>query len=804
MAIKVVVNGINCTSFVPLPFSEQITLDRSLDFASIKLNFTPFPNPFKPFADVVITIGDYEGYYYVANDKCEEIIQTHKYNHTLLLIEQTKILERFVGRNRTITQPLNSQYNRKTVTSEVIALLNTIETLWTDETSRFTFNQEQVNKYIDTELPEITLTGTLYEQLSQIGNCIHSVPRLKNNVLYFDEIGSAEKLDEEVKASLSDYISNISTFDIEQYAVAIDSNIDNFVGNFIEEPSSDTYRSVRTDVASVQIKDENLFIETKYPIEKLLSLKVAFDDAYLDYMSFDITPHVYTDAEYITLSSIVKVYPNSKAYALQYTVGANNIKGLNFKPPNAVDPSKENYSIINILEKVSGKTLSGTDLQSLLFRVTYVPIINGRARQYKQNIKDYDKLSVLTYNQSSQKISSEAMGQTMKNFVERLGNPEISKVYLLPEDNVDFDGKLQVGKKFDNDYYISVIKREYYPEFNKVELGLSKNFNKLNEYVGLNNQVRFYEISENQIVNSQIMYEEFCVIGDLIEDGDGKVAVNVEAIANWLTNKIEDKINVVHITGYSVYGDKLATVELPIASYPMGNSILLSFSYDDNYSAGNQLERLASGTIIQKQVKYTDGNGEMRWVDIKYGVLKNERTADFTPNAVADYEYADAIPSANNTISNYCFNEKMNLKIQIYKENRSIPTINYMLHFVTNRDDIIIGDAMSKQTYLTYKDDGLVEKPVQIYVYDKELSMYDNILEGGTYIKDLESYTYDNVENGRKAVDFGSFTSSVNGKSYAVVQDIGNKKYFLFGQNIEISENDQIDLPKLNFVHKIL
>ena len=114
MSYKILIGGEDYTKYVTLPLSDQLTLDKSLDYGSLTLKYTNVTEPIKPFTDVVITIDlseEYieEMYYFVANDTCQEIIQTGKCNHTLMLIEQTKWLERFIGRTHPITQKLFAQ-----------------------------------------------------------------------------------------------------------------------------------------------------------------------------------------------------------------------------------------------------------------------------------------------------------------------------------------------------------------------------------------------------------------------------------------------------------------------------------------------------------------------------------------------------------------------------------------------------------------------------------------------------------------------------------------------------------------------
>jgi hypothetical protein len=903
MEYQILIDNKDYTQYVSLPLSEQLALDRSLDFGSLKLNYTDIAEPIKPFTDVVIKLiwedKTKELYYFVSNDNCQEIIQAGRYTHTLLLIEQTKWLERFIGRNHPITQRLFAQqkvmatisktglidrkkelniktplvaglvyfesvetffnnlgidttggslevYNdgvlfgtftdntginlttgqwsfaywsgnitsadttrvtfyidvvnenkkpvNKTITSEVNNVLATIETLWVNETPRFIFNEEQAEKYKDVVIPELTLTGTLFEQLSQIGNCIHAMPRLRNGVIYFDEWGSEEITIAQNywNTKLGDYISNVQSFDIEQYAIAVDSNVDNLVNsdddNFgsVTEPYTDGFKTVRAESGVVQLKDENVVISTQDPIERVLNVVVGYSNEN-DFISADISSHVYPTAEYELLSSFSESYP-SKAYALKYEVGQKNITGLSFKIPDAISPIFQNYAIQNIINRVNSSASTISSLQKLQFRVTYIPIINGRARQYRNNIKDVSTSTTLAYNQSSQKINARAMGEAMKGAVEKLGNPELTKTYLIPQDLSGYTTAIKAGQKFDDNYYISIIKREYYPEFIKMELGLSKNFNKLNEYVGVDKEIRFYEISEKQVVNTQILYEEFCVIGDELDNYDGNVAVSLNSTAKTLTGKQGEKISSVVAVG-SVDGVDLQKVILPVVTYPIGNAVLMTFGYEDNYSAGANINRGTS--TFQEYVPYTDIWGEVSNLDITYGqYVKNN---EFRYDEVI--EEGDALPNADN-IDYGEFKTNMNLKVVINKESRAIPTFNYMLHFVTNRNDIVIGEGMAKYFYINGTD----TYPINLYVFDNKIGKYDYELQGGTLIGKLnENYTISE----KQYIDFGSFVSSVEGKSWAVVKEIDGVKHLLFGQNKNITANSVINLPKLNFTHII-
>ena len=645
MKYKILVGGEDFTEYVPMPLSDQLALDKSLDQGFLKLSYTDKADCIRPFTSVDIEITDDFGHirelsYFVASDNKTEIIAQKKFNHELLLIEQTKWLERFLVGNRTSTNPLVHDYladakdlivevytgntftesfttnklknimetqkpttgiihsivlpspndykswsgtmfypteinvykdetlifqgfysngysfipykpasyrieyvaqgellavkhilrfnivdqiepnPNKTITSVVNRILQVVETLRESETPRFVFDSTQAEFYKDIEAPEFAFGGTLWEVLEQVGEYIHSVPKLKGNVVSFEEFGKQDK----VKADLSNYISNTERFDIEQFGNVIDSTIQNIVNTDNEtsgsvvEPFDVGWITPRTDTGTVELTDTNCFIPTKEPIEKVVKLEVGYVNKkeHTNELVGDITPYVYESAEYATLSSYSRAFPLSKKYAIKYTTGQKNITGLTFRLPNALSESLEETSIISILEKVTGLNIKNLfideDIRDLQFRVTYVPMTEARLKQYKSRMQDNEFDSTLAYNQSATKISSVAYGEAMKGAIAKLGNPEITKMFLF----TDVSLIPKVGQLYDEEYYISIVKCEYYKDFIKCEVGLSKNFNRISEYVGIKNEVRFYEISERNFTKCYINYNDFCIVGDAL------------------------------------------------------------------------------------------------------------------------------------------------------------------------------------------------------------------------------------------------------------------------------------------------
>lgn len=928
MEYKILIGDVDITKYVPFPISEQLTLDESLDMGMIRLLYTDKAEPYQPLTSVNIQITSGESertlYYFVSSDEVTEVIQNNKYNHSIMLIEQTKWLERFIGRTKTVTNPLVRSFEKnniyvkvfgqtgtnitenviqtdvyktpmvtgettflsvkeyfderrttslgtptrclleitkngmvvasetdytkdvvvnlsggifdvkyewvfiagaetyirieetfqitavrdtkdakdKNITEVVNAVLATIETLRESETPRFSFNSEQATRYSKVDAPEFTLTGTLWEQLSTIGEYIHSIPRLRNNVIYFDELG----VNDNIGTPLDDYLSSVKKFDIEQFALSLDSNVDNFVNTAnlsdagITEPFNTGLKTVRTDVANVTLAENNIYIETKYPIEKIIRVTCGYLDGGTSVVG-DITQYVYEESEYLTLSSYSDVYPLSKGFALKYVTGRNNITELDFKLPSEINPIFEDYAIVNIIKNETGQAISQENILKLQFRVTYIPVISGRVKQAKSYIGDIATNSSLAYNQMAQKISSIAYGEALKGAIDRLGNPEISRVYLLN----DISLIPEVGKRFDDDYYVSAIKCEYYRDFIRCEVLLSKNFNKLNEYVGIKNEVRFYEISERQAVDSQILYEDYCVIGNDFESDNKSILVDKSNFANYFMDIPQHEYSVVsmaEVTGYSK-GIEHESVLLPVSCFALGNALLFNFRYEDSYSAGNTIIQQGA-TRVQYQLPYTDERGELDSLKIRLG-----NTISQVSNYAEAVEKGDLLPKSevikDNPNNKWAF-DTGNDKIVILKDNREMPTFNYQMHFISNNKNLIIGKYFTEYNpFVTH-----FPQRKKIVVFGFKIDKFQERFDSSIRYTVVKDYTIQAEVDGN-TIDLGSFIvpSVVDENNqerefygWAMVDD-ANRIYLaeMFPQKLKAG--DEVKLPKFTFTHKL-
>ncbi len=567
---------------------------------------------------------------------------------------------------------------------------------------RFYLNEDQAEKYDKIIAPEFSFTrDTLREILRQIGGfgAVHAEPRISKRVgnryeISFDEYGSNEysNISKEV------YVNATFGTDINQYCTALDSSADNLTNTLdwaqgvIVEPFMYGERSLRTEQTTARLAEDNsTFIATQLPIHSLNKVEWYDGENY-----HDITAYVFEATDYSTLSSFQGAYPFSKAYALYYTYGQKNIQGLFFKAEHAISPIFHNYSIINILRAVTGESdreFTGKELMQLQFNVTYKPIYSARVRTHKQIVLDGTP-SVLAYNQGANAIESNYYGSHLRAVVERLGTVEKTYTYQLA-----FLSQIpKVGRKFDDNYYISNVTYEMLPFSIKCTIALSKHFNRLSTYVGINSQKRMWEISERQTQQRQSIFTSYIVASLTNNTNDAnasrslaepaKLLLNSTAYQRRVTNAI---VRTSNINNESI---KNYLLSLPVVSSVFGNAMTFTFSFEDNYSAGQKIiEVTGDKTDLDNvtgmwgdYVPYTDYYGRAYYID--YGLFRGYD--DEIP-----YNDANELPQVNNTVEELSYGACLLGARYLYrKDNREIPQITHEIAVVTDNSDIVIGPAL--------------------------------------------------------------------------------------------------------------
>lgn len=579
------------------------------------------------------------------------------------------------------------KWNCKDVVNRTLKLA---EPLFGSQTPRFTLDNEWATKLEKILAPEFSMTSAnLREQLKQVGGFAHAEPRLKDfETVTFDKYGDNEEVIID-----KPYISQGFGGNINDYAVQIDTYAENLVNASSEiaivEPFAGGYRSLRTEEVNVRVNEENGVIQTSFPIYAVKEVKVKTEDGFVD-----ITKYVFESTLYNTqLSSFKGGYPYSKAYGLYYTIGEKNIKGLFFKAPAVVGQAYANYAIVNILKR-EGVDNPSTSYPQYKFVVAYLPIYNTRFRHGKGYIEATPSQYTQVYNQTENLIETKYYGENIKGVAAKMGNAELTRTYFFDKyaDIPQLGKNLKIGDEL---YKITAIDTSISGGRCKTTLSLSKHYNNISPYVGINSIRRFSEVSERQAYARQIVLPTYCVISrKTLDSSQDSISLPYgnDALRQIFEPTTQPKeMTLARVTHVSKSGEaKGDTMLLPVVSSAFGNCATFTFGFEDNYSAGQSVKHLDESGVSgywQADVPYADFYGNIEALDIIL-YAKAEMWLEDSP-----FE----IPALKGGYGFETVGFETEEPYIIDKDSREIPQITMCLEFKTTESDIIIGSGLAKR-----------------------------------------------------------------------------------------------------------
>lgn len=627
----------------------------------------------------------------------------------------------------TVASKLGAPPKRWTIKDVINRICDTLEP--NRRENRFSFDETQAAKYDKILAPEFTFTNmNLREMLRQVGGFIHAEPRLKDdtesNVIMFDEYGGFNQS----HIGSRNYIGYQLKSDINEWCTSIDSSAQNLV-NQLDYASGTAYEPARSligagagsmnslgailrteSVTARFLQDNSTVIPTYLPIYQIKRLRCVYimKEGKVDY---DITPYVYESADYNgLLKSNNGVYPYAKACAVYYTQGEKNIKGLFYQEENSISPYFSKFSIVNILRSVSGNSslkIEGSDLYFIHFVIEYVPIYSTRIRSIKPTLRTGVTPRTIAYNQGSNLIETKYYGENLKGVVARLGNIEKTYTYNL----CYLSDIPKVGYLFDDNYYISAVYTEVLPTYIKCTIGLSKDFNRLSQYVGISSNRRMWEVSEKQSQERQSVYTEYLKMSFSRVSSDRDVCFLWLAAKELIGGLGLKPVSAAHIVTKTKNKTQLSDLLMPCVASSFGNSIVFTFEFADNYSAG---ERAIEGTPVDgayalygQYVPYGDYFGKFYYMDIEFASF-------VTVSNITEWD-ASGLPEKPRYATIGDKNDVTTKPVTITdwkyrKDNREIPQVSYELTAYSDDDDLIIGSAlMGNSAYVT--------NPKSLYLY---------------------------------------------------------------------------------------
>ncbi len=572
--------------------------------------------------------------------------------------------------------------------------------------------------------PEMTITNgmNMLEVLYELGKEFNAYPRLiKDNgyKLTFDVLENPrDNSTYEDGDELETEESNMTN-----YANVLVSNVSNMTSAERTKiyPGINRWISCRSDPNEVVLKESNMSILVDDNINYLVKVKVkncivgALNKEVVIYEKGGANSYIFEKTIYDSLNKNA----NGQGLALYYEKGKNKIVGLGMLPnlQSLLNLAPGTIIIKRILEaaKEAGDTVSD-DVLDYLYQVEYVPYINARVLTHQANIADFDKDYQANYNQETANINAEAFGKDAQKTISRIGNNNVNKLARVESiSQIPYTGE---HKQIDGvDYFANVVTTTFNNNSITVALEYSKDYNKINNRVGIDKEYREYSLYADSFVNRTVNIDDFCEVSISDEDTPPtEQSEQLRKVAGLYKGTIASSVRYVGFDAfkmtcykadgttrlqYTPFGgetaENLKRLVIPASLTYKRNALLLVGSCYDNYSVGQYIDgsSYGFGSYANKDARYVDDAGELPVVELTLANAYNLYGSTLA-NAQAFPIGHDNEDIPGYTIGSYLFYRR---KFRVNKDNRERLIFAYGLHFYTKDKSISIHQGANKYMF---------------------------------------------------------------------------------------------------------
>lgn len=575
---------------------------------------------------------------------------------------------------------------------DILSILRSQLTLndydWNQHTSPFNMptDADLLSILNATIAPNFTFTqSNLYDCIAQIFLFLDGVPTLdENDVLgieYFNELNTSftynnnNTIDEQSSISEDRYINGLIT-DYQRGKAAHD----------IVYPSTNTFNSTKSkDLGVVDFPDTAIF-PVSFPIRAIRKVEVVIDGtitfdyindpdetAITDSYSLDIN-EVLDLTEYFVGQDYYDSLTETTGYlnllnTIPYQQGATNID-VSLKTPYS--SLVEHYNLKTAISNELKRKYTVYDLENRAvmgvykYRITYEPMVDGRLKitGTKDKYEGEIRLDQTSGNVDLTRLGTNVFGSSIK-----LGNEEITKSYKF----INWNNRIKKGTIWtdeDNNKFIAeTINTTFFKDFISQKIKFTKNFNKLSNYINLNENKRFNNIDGSLITKSEDDYSEYLYFsnspinerGEPIHIQNGNILFGIKGSLVW-SSSWYSAIEMACIDKGEDY------VYIPLFKYGAGNSLNFEMQYDNPISAGYQFD--VSNVIFA--TKYE--SSVVNYTDDDYG-FKDKFTIKFTDLDID----AATFPIVENSVMESATIYGGFDELEYYKKPNEIFALNYSL-----------------------------------------------------------------------------------------------------------------------------
>jgi len=748
-------------SDLTLPFKYGITvkevLNQDLDTGSLVIVKTNELD-IEPFDIIKITYQTIKTLYFYVGTIQSKIIKfgtTKQYQYDIGLVSMTTELQRIVLPSRSITQSLdgNNDYTIKEIMENYLEMY----------APQFTLTTSLIQKLGTTKAPEQQWNRpTLFEVFNDLLKPLGSVVRvlyLSTNAKVIDFLD----LDEEGSAIDETKIQNLEIRqDLTEYASEIEIDAQNVYNKNAITHTPERYVAKTIDQALVTDLNQQIVLNKPiFDVEKVTCTFVYPDTnagGILKKFTVDITHRVVNKkvwdtltpsnlSGYVTDTSTVKYQRN-----YVYFEEGKNVIELGFKEDDWLGwITVDNRAIQNVIYHSltdAGQTtirnmlgtgqFNGGLYEKAVFNVEYLTTDNILFR-VKKDTPTRNK-SVLISSQESSIIDSENFGKQQQEFVNRIGNREMTITGRY--DNYDDIPDL---KDYIDDFVLVEREIQIHESHYNFKGTMSEFYSKDNMFAGINSERKYFSVAT----------PEEAFISNHLTQVDLTISNNDEAHTGW-ENEIEKYVvenfgkKDKYIQGALVLTDETQTqtpsgqekneLLLEVTPHAIGKSIILTMQMGDNFNSHFALQNV-SGSRLSKYIPYVDDNGRFEEIKIQlyrwdnayahrgfvfkpYQINPNNFTsgASFTnqnlfnhasedsarlPEIQYESDYTDVDSNNNPTIFTYdvinnyarvfTTGTSSNFYVKRYKDNREITHETIQFNFRTS----VSGNGSTQQIFIT-------------------------------------------------------------------------------------------------------
>lgn len=765
--IKAFIDGEEISGNFEVDFSFVQKLDRELDEGFIVVSHTDKKDQYPMFSNIEIfedTTLLFSGR--ISDDTVKlSSFSDEIYNHTITLIEHTKILEKYIINGKSFTQPIDKEANPGYSLYDVVKILQ--ETAIFEKTGQQNsfspFEIPQVTKELLEEYvsPEFSFKDvTLRQALDEVASVLNAITRLdRNGEIFFDKFN---ELLNEITVITENYRKHQN---IQNYSTLISSDIINPVQekdsgspySSIVYPGEGLWTSLRSRFGQFNFAES--YIPTDQPIYEVLkaktkiqlfvqkqdirddSVEVLVDNEIID---IDITDNIVEKNIFSTLEEKEPTTYNelTKKNVIIYTYGQKNIRvgetyGLfdvqtafrslveyavdkylkenNIVPENALDSTSQldmGYIITNFDFDVSFE-FQGTILNDVtfkrwkgLFNVEYIPIPRSiRYEVMRDDITEVDFFSYGIINQKLRIVDINSFTNNMKGRINQLSSGEL----ILSHKVKNISESWNLGDFTEDKFVITkkevIAQRDHYI----INYELNKNFNKISQFIGIDQEIRQWEIGESgRTLDRDLNYNEYIEMY-LDDNGEGEkrgfTLDNTEKFLNTFNSSYSpNPIKFGIFSSSQVLDDDGNEIifNFPFYKVSGGDSFGFHSIFDSNASIGQTITEgddtflgFEDGRGYNIDAKYTDRIGRFDDMYVAYSDFDLSTLSETIEEKIED---ANSIPILGKDITE---NPDVRGEFYVKKDNRERLKFTLLYHLISkNIDELVIGNKLSSHNAL--------------------------------------------------------------------------------------------------------